>query len=399
MNKHIKKFIFIVLLNFCWTSVHAEPKYPVDISYLVTDFKYSREHGIKICEVQHGILSALRGDAFVTGGNGNIPIRFAKFFNQFPMKKWVVGSMYKPLMSILSANRWSSPNSFDKLKRNSAFLKYARTPPADPYSISSYAGIVYGSRYLVNNLDQVHKDFPGIIFLDSAVMQYWIDKYKVNSLFSKNEELKPFKADWKLYPKGYDPFLAERIQEDMPSDIYVIKPRGEFLGNGVIIVASEDLDEVLQLILEPNLDLQTNPNPSYAYWSKNNDETFLIEKYYKSDYLQFVDKLSERGDAIPTKYGANFHYDATMRIVFLMEYEKGEMHYHCLGAYWKLPCKAIEENGTMNEKHISFGEVPFYRSVDPELFEEINAQMEKAMLLLYEEMLNDVEDAEAEIVN
>lgn len=41
-----------------------------------------------------------------------------------------------------------------------------------------------------------------------------------------------------------------------------------------------------------------------------------------------------------------------------------------------------------NEKTISYCKPPFYKAIDPILLDEVNIHMEKAMLLLYEIMLN-----------
>jgi hypothetical protein len=49
-------FLSYFLFNLSCTLIYAEPKYPVDVSYLVSDFKYSQEHGLKICEVQHAVI-------------------------------------------------------------------------------------------------------------------------------------------------------------------------------------------------------------------------------------------------------------------------------------------------------------------------------------------------------
>lgn len=389
MHTHLKKLFCYIFLSLCWTAVHATPKYPVDISYLVTDFKYSNEDGIKICEVQHGALSAVKGDIYISGGDGVIPSKIAHFFSQFPMKKWLVGSNYMPLMNSLIANKWGCQPDLNELSMNPGFLKQTMLSPLDPFSIASYSGIVFAAWALSNDFKEFRKTFPGILFVDTAIAPYRSDKYKMNLLFNKNPELQRYKADWEIYPKKYDPMLARTIQEKMPSELYVIKPRGEFLANGVIIVKREELDRVLQTILEPKSSLQSHPDKSYVYWSRNKDKTFLIEKYYKSDYLQFSLPLSKKADALALKSGGEYHYDPTMRIVFMLKYDQGKMTYHCLGGFWKLPCKALEEEGTLNEKRITFGEPPFYRAIDPELFDEVNAQMEKAMLLLYEIILTD----------
>lgn len=380
--------LFACFILCChWTIVHAEPEYPVDISYMVADFKYSREHGLKICEVQHGALSALNGDIFVAGESGSITPLFSDFFDQFPLKKWVGGLTKLPMRGALNENGWSLHRSLKVLVRNSTFLRIARSPPSDPCSIDSYAGIVYATCDMAKNPNRYRQAYPGILFIDAATLPYWIDKYKMNLLFNQNALLQGYKADWQLYPKKYTPQLAEKIQKQLPSELYVIKPRGEFKGKGVIIVAGEDLDGVLKEILEQKSRLKNHPDSHYSYWSNNNDDTFLIERFYRSDYLSFTDKLSEVADAESSSDGQGYHYDATMRIAFILKYDKGQMTFHCLGGYWKLPRKALEESGTENERRISCGALPFYRAVEPEILAEACAQLEVAMLLLYEIML------------
>jgi hypothetical protein len=366
-----------------WMFIYAELKYPVDVSYLVSDFKYSQEHGLKICEVQHGSLSALHGDLYILGGDGSISPMLADFFALFPMKKWTAGWIYPSIKRSLAAKEWVVGKSMKMLLKDPTFLEYSAMFPIDPYSITSYAGIVYADYDVVRNFSSYCKAYPGILFMNAATFPYWRDKYKMNALFDLNDELKQYKADWRLYPKRYDSLLSERIQEEMPSEFYVIKPRSQVLANGVIIVASRDLDSVLQMILTPLASLERHPDKKYSYWWKNEDDTFLIEKYYKSDYLCFSSPLNEK-----ISCEREYHYDATMRLAYILQYDEGKMTYLCLGGFWKLPSKALEEEGTLNEKMISCCRTPFYSAVDPELLKEINGQMERAMLLLYQMMLN-----------
>lgn len=389
MITRMRNLLACFLLCFHWTIVHGETEYPVDISYMVADFKFSREHGLKICEVQHGALSALNGDIYVAGENGSITPLFSDFFEQFPLKKWVAGLPKLPMREALNENGWDLQRSLKVLLRNHAFLRIARSPPRDPCSIDSYAGIVYATCDMAKNANRYREAYPGILFIDAATLPYWIDKYKMNLLFNQNHLLKGYKADWELYPKKYDPRLAEKIQKKMPSELYVIKPRGEFKGKGVIIVASENLNRALKEILEPTPRLKNHSDAHYAYWWDNHDDTFLIERFYRSDYLNFTHKLSEVAEASYSFDDQGYHYDATMRIAFILKYDKGQMSYHCLGGYWKLPRKALEESGTENERRISCGSPPFYRAVEPEILAEASAQLEVAMLLLYEIMLTD----------
>lgn len=305
-----------------------------DVSYLVADLKYSEKHGVKICEVQHGSLSALLGD-------NTIAPKIADFFTRFPGKKWAFGPIYEPLKRSLAATGWDVEHSIRSLS------------PSD-------AGMVFADFDVARNFGFYRKTYPSIRFVNAATFPYWHDKYKMNALFEQNKELKSYKADWRLYPKKYDALLAKRIQQEMPSELYVIKPRSEALANGVIVVKNTELDSVLKTVFS-----------EHPYWGKNKDETFLIEKYFESDYL----------------HEGALHYDATMRIAFILVSKNGMTAYHGMGGFWKLPAKALQEEGTLNEQRISACKAPFYRAVDPQLLKRVDAQMEKAMLLLYAQML------------
>jgi hypothetical protein len=358
------------------------------LSHLVADFKYSQEHGVKICEVQHGSLSAVDGDLYVSGGDGSISPKIADFFARFPVGKWAVGLIYPPLKRSLAAKGWDVEHSIKTLLNDPIFLKYAASRPVDPFSVTSHSGIVYGDLDVARHFCSYRKAYPGILFINAPTFPYWRDKFKMNALFDHSDELKQYKAEWRLYPKTYDSLLSGRIQEELPSEFYVIKPRSETLGNGVIVVAQSDLDSVLKMILDPSSDLERHPDKKYSYWQKNRNDTFLIEKYYESDPLHFRLPLEEKILAAPKRREAGYHYDATMRMAFILQYDGGKTTYHSLGAFWKLPSKALEEEGTLNEKRIAFCRPPFYRAVDPELLKEVDAQIERAMLLLYETMLN-----------
>lgn len=372
-----------ILLSFNFITVLPNSKYPVDISYVVTDFKYSKKDGLKICEVQHGSLSVFKGDLLLYGQDGTISSNIARYFSKFPIKKWATNRTYAPLKRSLPTDEWEFHESFKSVTQSPIFLELSAITPADPYNIESYGGMAYADHYVVQNIETFRKLCPGIVFINAAILPYWVDKQQMSQLFESSQELKQYKADWKVYDKKYDPALAENIQQDMPSDLYVIKPRKEFLANGVIVVTSKDLDAALELILEPLDTLKNHPDAKYAYWHKNRDENFIVEKYYESDYLTFSQPLND--DTAPL---GQYDYDTTMRIAMILEFNNGHMNYHNLGGFCKLPCKALQEQGTLNEIRISHGEPPFYTAIEPELLEEIDMHMKKAMLLLYETMLN-----------
>jgi hypothetical protein len=350
--------------------------FPVDISYLIADLKYSTKSGLKICEVQHGYPSALTGDAFI---GGQIPQRIADYFDTVfrpDIRKWAAGVPYYGLIECLNAKGWiTTERSLSMLELNQEFLDVASRVPSNPRCVAAYHGIVYASRELSANvvLEDYQRRYPGIVFIDAATLEYWADKIKMNSLFGDKNGAK---ADWMKIPKQYDPLVIEQIFHQMPAEMYVIKPRSEYLGNGIIIVTNSDLDQTLKNISDRS---GLSESPYYKYWARNRDNEILIETFYESD--EFIESVGD---------GLRRRYDLTMRIAFILQYDQGQISYHSLGGYWKLPFLALDEEGTLNQKRMSYCKVPYYRAVDPDLYREVDAKLQDAMITLYGSIVNRV---------
>ncbi len=209
------------------------------IAYMVADLKYNLVDGVKICEVQHGALSALTGDIYL---KGNIISNIVSYFNQFEMLKWVTTSTYTPLRLELEKNGWIKHRSFDTLKNDSLFITCCK---------NNIKAMVYATIDIVNvNI----KQYPSIIFIDAVTLPYWKNKYKMNSLITLH------KAEWSMHNKN-DIYHIDELS--------VIKPLHECLGNGITI--GKDLN--------------------IKYWSTTKDQYYLIEKYYQSDYLLIGNNL------------------------------------------------------------------------------------------------------------
>ena len=149
-----------LLFILSWTLLYAEPKYPVDVSYLVSDFKYSREHGLKICEVQQGALSAVTGDLYIAGEEGTIAPLIADFFALFPMKKWAAG-FFIPTQKILKSERVGDSADNEYAVKRSHIFKMRNAASCDPFSIASYAGIVYAALILFEILTPIVRPTRG----------------------------------------------------------------------------------------------------------------------------------------------------------------------------------------------------------------------------------------------
>lgn len=355
-------WVFFISIFLIAEPLFAESKYPADVSYLFADIKYSQKEGIKICDIQNGSLA-----------DG------AELFIHFPIKKWVVGPIPPLLKKSFAAERWESKQSIQALLQDPNFLKLALIPPHDPSSMHSYAGIVYGD----NDFSIYRKAYPGILFVNAATFSYGRDQYKMNTLFEHTHALKKYKADWRVYPKKYDALLSARIQKEIPAEFYVLKLKNQMLANEGLVVANSDLNAVLKMILNPSFHAGKNSDKGYSYWEKNKDGVFFVEKYYKSDYIRF--SLSSNSKIVD-KVG--HHYDGTLRLLFILQYDKGKITYHSLAGFWMLPAKALEEKARLNEKKISYGTPGFYKAVEPELLKQVDAQMKTAILHVYRGVLN-----------
>lgn len=360
-------------------ALESSEKYPAGITYMIADLKYSEEHGVKICEVQHGILSCFFGDVYMRGGEGKICPQVAEVLASFAVPKWGVGlhKHFPPLRtSLLKSGGWKEAESFEELLKNPEFLEEARVAPDDPHNIASYKAFVYASAPDLVDVDNLSSEFPGVLFIDRPTFNYWKDKYLMSLLFRKSPELASVKPEWGLYPKKYTRDLAAQIMNDIPAEAYVIKPRSAFLGAGVIIVSKEDLDSTLKDIFTIQVMLKKNSDPCYSYWAVDRKDSFIIEKYYPSDILLHEGKL----------------YEPTMRVAFTVVHDNNNIDVRFLGGNWILTRKSLEEAGSLNERKKAYAKVPNFRQVPEEVLEKVQKTIEATMPLLYKEMILEGEE-------
>jgi hypothetical protein len=352
-------------------------KYPVDISFYAADLKYSKKTGVKICEVQHGILSFFRGERFSYGRLGTTAPNFIKFISQLPGPLWMNRNIIADagLRKILRSYDYRQIDVVSQLFNNPDFCLKASLPLADPTDISSYHGIAYFRQSDFKDIDAIRSKYPGIIFMDSAGHDYWIDKYKMTLLFEKDPQLGKFKPRWNLYKKEYSSDLAVQIINDLQCDRVVIKPRSSFRGRGVMIVDKEDLDAVLNYIFQKTDKLKTDEDLCTRYWFSDDSTTFIVEEFIAADPLRITHLEDDR------------LYEPTVRVSFFLVYNKNIISViHC-GAYYRFPCKSLEEPGTLNEKYKDIIELPYFDKVEPEIYDKIKEDLDIALPLLYKQML------------
>ncbi|MFI0434654.1 MAG: hypothetical protein ACH350_02860 [Parachlamydiaceae bacterium] len=378
--------INMLLFLFGCCPLMAAPRPAADISYMVADLKYSRKNGVKICEIQHGFHSAFDEDVYLHGNLGLISPLAAHFFNRFSIRKWASGVLFSPLALALSSQGWTINKSAPTLFKDEEFLTLATRAAKDFSSIASYSAIHYCSQMLAKNSKELLLKYPGILFIDAGTMSYWNDKYKMTSLFASHPALKEIKPEWGLYPCQYKKELASLIMQDIPSLFYVIKPRQEMKGKGVLIISHEDLDMTLNMIFGPSENRHNPPDSAYAYWQKNQQETFIVEKFYPSDPL-VIPKIGVKTPPIRDGKEEWVTYDPTLRIAFILLYDKGEIECTFLGGYWRLPRKSMEEGGTLHELKKEHQSIYYASRADQHILLGVFEQLKEKIPLLYKAML------------
>jgi hypothetical protein len=352
-------------------------RYPIDVSFMIADLTYSQERGVQICEIQHGILSSFKGDQFSNGELGNIAKNLYQCLSQYQHPSWtilknIVATQIKSTFEI--APEWIKYDKMNQILQDPGFLQQASLPVIEPSNIASYHGFLYVRPNKIRDCSAFKKKYPGIIILDAATFPFWIDKYKMTQLFANNPTLAKLKPKWGLYSKSFSSNLANQIISDLQCDTFVIKPRGTFLGNGVIIVDKENLEDTLKYILTKSTLLKNDPDKAYNYWNKDTFNSFLVEQFVPSDPI-----------AVP--HLGNKIYRPTMRVGFLLIYDRYMHEVKFLGGYWSLPPKSLSEKGSLNEKSKSYCKLPYYCAVDSETMSTVEGLLQEPLKQIHQQML------------
>ena len=280
----------IVLLSiYCFHSTYAAEKYPADVCFMIADLKYNTKQGVKICEIQQGCLSLFNGDAFQSTEQQSIHTELLHALSLYNKNGWIVAHSIadKNVVSTLThSSLWQSYPDLITLFSDAQFMHQAKQPVADIYDLASYRGFLYVNWSQLCAIYDFEKRFPAMLVMDKSSFPLWIDKYQMTKLFAQDELLSTFKPKWGHYKKNYTKDLATQIIQDLHCNTFVIKPRGEFQGKGVIIVQKEDLDDVLFYIITKAGPLADSKDPAYTAWKHDTFDSFIVEEFVTSDPSQ-----------------------------------------------------------------------------------------------------------------
>ncbi len=349
---------------------------------MVADLKYNTKQGVKICEIQQGCLSLFNGDKFRAPEEASIHKQLLDVLASYNQNGWIVANSIidKNLVSALtSSSLWQSPKDLVALLSDHDFLNQSAQPVADRHDLSSYQGFLYVNFSMLRTIPDFAQRFAGMIIIDKASFPFWIDKYKMTQLFAEDELLATCKPKWGHYKKIYTPELASQIACDLQCDTFVIKPRGEFLGKGVIIAKKEELDEILSYIITKSGRLADSQDPvyqdpAYTAWKYDSFDSFIVEEFVTSD-------------PVTLPHLENKVYQPTMRVAFVLVYNKGCHEVHFLGGYWKTPSVSLHEEGSFMDKNKDICEPPYYCPVDAATMQAVQEQLRIALPLLHSKML------------
>lgn len=347
---------------------------PDDASFFVADLKYNEIDGVKICEIQQGALAVFSGYDHLNGTEYFVENAVANYLLQFKKPIFFIDRDVRSaeIAQLLKEGGARNFASSEQLFADQEFLAASLKSQENE---NGYQCLLLAKPRTTSPFKEFTEKYPGVLIVDAASFPFWIDKYKMSLLFSGDPILEAIKPAWGIYKKKYQGNLAEDIIKSLGGDQFVIKPIGSFLGNGVLIVDKDNLEDALKYVvtrIKPPITLQ---NRIYSYWSTDIKDSFIVEKFYGSDPVKVPHLRNEL-------------YDGTVRIAFFLSYKQKEITFKTIEMHWKLPAIPVTDKGSLNEMHLSIGKMPYFAEIEPEIQARIENQLMEALPVLYMKMLD-----------
>ncbi|MBY0353916.1 YheC/YheD family protein [Candidatus Babeliales bacterium] len=353
-----------------------------DISWLIADLKF-KDGKVKICEFGEGTRSRYKGhDAM--HGKGTMWKFFWDYLKQFNLPPYYIG----PAIFSVDDRREIRFEQLSELGGKTMYrtADLAHVAPFKSHkrknnclTLADHTGLLMfrhidASGASILDFKNRNRD---LLVLNAAVAPFVNSKYLTNILFLE-EEFAPYKPKFVLCSKEYSSDLAEKIHKKLDCQRYVIKPLYEFKGRGIIMADQEDLDTVLQCMLDKNSLQEEKNKKMYAsdrelfdFWHKSKKQHFLVEEYCPSNIMTIKDSV----------------YDPTMRLVFTLHYDQGQVHITYLDAFWKIPTRSLDRtNCSLTQRCKSKGTIPAMVSDDD--YRAVKAQFDAFMPSLYKKMID-----------
>jgi hypothetical protein len=381
-------------------NMNASQKYPSDVSFAIIDLKYDGKN-LKICEFGEAFycdltpyfeihdkekmctwfwnfFRSLKNPLFLITSHKTTapiprPITYAKFaFSGF---FWDFVSLRNtPNRQENTASCVSIYGTFDEFKNDAGILQPDNIQHRkSSKSIIDTHGIFIAKelRFLASHYHMLRKKYPELILMDYVTSRFVQNKLLTHLLFAHDASIEKYRPDCRILRRKFTPNIAQKIIKEIPSAYYVIKPIDSCCGKGVIFVEQKGLAHALYLILNPIK--ITSSKKDYQFWKKYRKKYFLVESFEQSQPTIMKGK----------------HYDATMRVVFSMAYDGSHISIDFFDAYWKLPEKALEDNGSFVEKHKSHVRIDMRSAVevDRETYQVVTDTLRRILPTIYFKMI------------
>ncbi len=353
-----------------------------DISLGIVDLKFDGEN-LKICELGEGPRSMFKGfdKLYRNGTVWRTLWHFCSCLNLSP--RLIINGFTDEMRSEKALTEYEAlggryARDLQKLGQDVSFIDCLKQEkPAGFFSDHNAVVVLRDNGYRTPSAMVLKKRHPKALILCEALGLFGNNKILMDSLF-EDDVLKKYRPKCIVLEKNYYRELAKKVTDKLQCDCFVIKPINSAKGNGIIIVKRRDLRRTLRAIVENPSLFPDLTDPTYGYWVKDKNKTFLIEEYAPSKLIEVDGKK----------------YDATMRVIYLLFCDKGNIGVSFLGSYWKLPAKSIKEPGLLTEKHKSSIKSDKVSSakVAPEDYEKVTGILRSVLPLAYVKMLQNRED-------
>ena len=400
MKKIIIKSCAVILLT-CTSIIQANDindfcyqpdpcaTYPADISFCIIDLKYNDNNEpkerLKICEFGQGVISGFLGHQMLHGPGkiwGNLWHFMASFNKPIlyvnpDLKDAHAPNNHYNLGTLMAYQQHSIVHSTVDLITQRCWRAARNRPPCDNRLSSITAIMCSNSPKNIYNralTTTITTKCPGALVMDDATRGIVLNKARTHLLFANDPAVQHFRPAALLLKKKYYPTLAQEIIKKIPATAYVIKPIDAWKGDGILMVRPSELDKYLRAMLnKPGA--PGNPMAhAIRYWVHDHAQYFLVERLETSQLIKVKNKT----------------YDATMRVAVGLAYDNGDVKIEFLGAYWKLPDKPINADGTLVEhfkSHISSSRIVCSALVNQITYIQVQKYLNQLLPPIYRKMV------------
>jgi hypothetical protein len=368
----LSKRAFSVVDDIKFVEIEKKLKLPPDLSFFFADIKYTGKE-LKICEFG-GMSTGGSWPIIINGEQEDVTpwALFWHYLTRFNKPIWYIGNKKISIIQELLRSQgkvFSTLSEFSDYYDTSCVSKKIKNT-----KIGNCRGIlVMNQRMPYQERRKFLQEHPEILVVNSNTKRFTGKKY-LFELMSKNVAFRDAMPYWGLYKKEYSPMLATQLIQEIPADFYIIKPMAGVLSKGVLMVAKEDLDTYLKLIIDDTEKISAQEYANLVYWKEDKGQSFFIQAYAPSKKITYQGKT----------------YDPTMRVIFFLSHDDGLLSINVAAGFWKIPPQPLDAQVALTEKHITrpfLGRFFTGILVNPKDFNHIKKLLHKMLPPIYLKML------------